>query len=316
MAEPFHKILDRDLAKVTAKDLIDVASPLLVEVVNHATLAFQRCQVSIGQGPDAEQGKDEGQHVAPFILYRHIIEITDSVEVLISNACSEPTVPLLRGILEALLSLDYMLKEDYTRRSLCWLCSYVHKRIEAYELLDPSTTRGQRFKTILEDEGDMAVPDLGLSANADKMRRMLTSDLSSIEAEYQNQKRLQRKSIPNWYSLYGGPKNLYELAVHIGKGGYYETLYRGWSSMLHATDASRYLTTTTKGQAGFHPIRYPASLKDYAWLAGSFLMMATSLMIQKFRPGEDLSRWYKAEVKERLELLRQVKVKIEPISDL
>lgn len=306
--QPFEKLLNRDFAKVTAKDLIEIASPLLQEVVNHATQAFQRCQ-STGEHLKEPRELDVGQHVAPFMLYQHIIEMTDGVEVLIANGCSGPTLPLLRSTLEALLSLEYMLKEDYKRRSLSWLCSYVHKRIEGYELLDPSTRRGQEFKTTLEREGDTTVPSPSLSGNADKLRRMLSNELRDIETEYQKQK----KGKPNWYSLYGGPNNVRELAIHLNKLGYYDALYSGWSSTMHATDASRFLTRTSEGKGGFHPLRYPGSLKDYAWLAATFMAMATGLMVQKFRPGEDLSRWYKEEVKERLDFLRQVKVKVNPI---
>jgi hypothetical protein len=306
--QPFEKLLNRDFAKVAAKDVIEIASPLLKELLNHATQAFQRCQVSLDRLEDSGEA-DVGQHLAPFMLYQHLIEMTDGVEVLISNSCSGPTLPLLRSTLEALLSLEYMLKEDYKIRSLSWFCLYVHERIEAYELLDPATSRGQKFKTTLEREGDTIVPNPGLSQNADKLRRMLGNELSSIETEYQNQK----KRKPNWYSLFKGPANVRELAVHLNKLRYYDTLYSRWSSTMHATDASRFLTRTSGGKAGFHPLRYPASLKDYAWLSATFMVLATGLMVQKFRPGEDLSRWYKEEVQEKLDYLRQVKIKMNTI---
>jgi hypothetical protein len=310
--EPFKKLLDRDFAKVAAKPIIDIASPLLIDVVNEATTAFQRCQVSIGRGGDSEMEKDEGQHLAPFILYRQIIEMADGIEVLISNSCSEATLPLLRSMLEALLSLDYMLKEDYKTRSLSWLCSYVHKRIEDYERVDPTTDRGKELRKTLEREGGYGETGFSSSKNIKELQGQLAGGLRRINEEYKGQKNKR----PHWYSLFGGPANLRDLAHQVSKEGYYDLLYRDWSSVTHATDLSRFLTKTSGGGGGFHPLRYPENLKNYTWLAISFLCIAMGMMIQKFRPGEDFSRWYNAEVKERLEYLRNLKVEMQPIKDL
>ncbi len=235
--EPFKKLLDRDFAKAAAKPLINVASPLLVDVVNEATTAWQRCQVSIGRAGDRKVEKDEGQHVAPFILYRQIIEMADGIEVLISNSCSGPTLPLLRSMFEAFLSLDYMFKEDYKRRSLAWFCSHVHEQIRTYELLDPTTQQGREVKKTLESEGDPNVKGLFSSETVQELQRALTSELSTIENEYKRQKKLQRRT-PRWYSLFDGPTNLRALSVKVSKLGYYIRLYPYWSSTVNRRNAA------------------------------------------------------------------------------
>jgi hypothetical protein len=308
--EPFRKLLDRDLAKVTAKPITDIASLLLIDVVNEATTVFQRCQVSIGREGGSKTEKDEGQHLAPFILYRQMVEIADGVEVLISSGCSEATLPLLRSMLEALLSLDYMLQKDYKRRSLSWLCSYVHKRIDLYESVDSSTDRGKELKKILKKEGGPVATTFSSSKNVKRLQELLTGKLRPIEEEFKRQK----KKRPHWYSLFGGPPDLRSLALQVSKGGYYDLLYRDWSSIMHATDLSRFLTKTSAGGGGFHPLRYPASLKNYACYAVWLLVVATEMMIKEFRPGEDISRW-KSEIEERLTHLRNLKIKINPIKE-
>ena len=251
--------------------------------------------------------------LAPFILYRQIIEMADGIEVLASSSCSEATLPLLRSMLEALLSLEYMLKEDYKRRSLSWLCSYVHKRIENYERVDPTTDRGKELKERLEREGGYGATGFPSSKYVERLRELLAGNLRTIDEEYKHQKKGQKKSRPNWYSLFGGPTDLRKLARQVSKEGYYDLLYQDWSSVTHVTDLSRFLTKTSGGGGGFHPIRYPENVKDYTWLAVSFLVMVTGVMIQKFRPGEDLSRLYNAEVKERLDYLKSLKVEMKPI---
>ena len=49
----------------------------------------------------------------------------------------------------------------------------------------------------------------------------------------------------------------------------------------------------------------PSQVQDVAIYASEFMLNATRLILGKFRPGEDLSRWYKREVLERNRLLRE-----------
>jgi len=44
--QQFEPLLDRDTAKVLAKPIIDLASPIMKETVNYATNAFARCSSS------------------------------------------------------------------------------------------------------------------------------------------------------------------------------------------------------------------------------------------------------------------------------
>src|SRR5205085_1346709 len=96
--KPLEAALDRDFSRVAAKELIEIASPLLQEIVNFGTNALQRCHIS------ATGGEDED--IAALLLYRQIIEFTDGIEVLVSQACVVPAIPLLRASFEASLALE------------------------------------------------------------------------------------------------------------------------------------------------------------------------------------------------------------------
>jgi len=50
----FEPLLYRELRKVEAKEVIEIASPLLQEEVNYATNAFQRCQASSTSAKDED----------------------------------------------------------------------------------------------------------------------------------------------------------------------------------------------------------------------------------------------------------------------
>ncbi len=105
IAESCRPILSRSCSieiarKAEARSLIDAACPLLRELVNHATLVYVRCS----RAPDRDRIAGENEGLAPAVLYQQIIELTDSLEVLMSESCVNGAVPLLRSAFEAILS--------------------------------------------------------------------------------------------------------------------------------------------------------------------------------------------------------------------
>ena len=144
--EAHDTILDRDLSKVAAEQLIGLATPLLEELVNYSTNALVRCILEPGFQKDVD--------LAMVGLYRHIIEMTDGIETLVAQSCAIPAIPSLRSSFESLLYQEYILEseQEYSRRSLSWLVGYVHQRLSMYERLDPSTDRGQEFQRFVQDD--------------------------------------------------------------------------------------------------------------------------------------------------------------------
>lgn len=293
--KPLESILYRDLSKAEAKEVINVASRLLQELVNYATNALVRCAGSIS-GNVAK--RDE--HIAILTLYRHIIEMTDGIEVLISQSCVIPTIPLLRSSFEALLSMQYILEKDaeYTRRSFAWLVSWAHKRSDMYERLDPSTLKGQEFKRLCDQDETLSRVKMPPSPKAPKAIKNLQSIISKphlkdVEKEYSSHKKIQ-----NWYRLFGGPPDLRALAVHLKSGAQYDLLYRQWSTTAHAQDLLP-VARIGKGQAAIGKIRNPETMNRVANFASSFILKATRLILGKLREGEpNFDKWYVEEVRD------------------
>lgn len=295
--KPFEPLLYREFQKAAAKEIIDIASPMLQEIVNYSTNAFQRCQSSSKGSPDED--------LPVLVSYLHMIEMTDGIEVHISQSCPIPAIPLLRSSFEALLAINYILEADYKRRAFAWLVDYVHDRLAAYEMFDPAHPRGKDFFAILaadEISQYMKLPSFpDLPQAILNLQSLLNKPNYQIaEAEYQSLKKA-RKRKPNWYSLFGGPSNLRELARHVGRGAQYDILYRYWSRITHAGDLSRYLTRTSKGSPSFKPLRNTEDIKLVSSIAASLILDATHKVLVKFRSGEEASygEWYMKEVRNR-----------------
>lgn len=306
--KPFEKLLYRDYAKIDAKELIDVAAPLLQELVNHGTNAFMRCQ-------EEASGGEEDEHVPVLTSYLHILEMTDGIEVLISQSCANPAIPLVRSSFEAMLAMEYILGGNYRQRAFAWMVGYANDRLRFYESVDPNTPRGKRFAAILSKDKVMKQLNLPPAADpsgaADNMRQLLAKrQYQPAAAEYQARKKKGKGRIPQWFSLFGGPSNLADLALTLGSGAEYEILYRRWSSIAHGVDVARFLTPTDTGEAGLYPLRNAMDLPQIALFGSAHLLDATQRLIRKFRPGEDLSRWYKREVHARFKRLARTEVRV------
>jgi len=293
--KPLQSILYRELSKVEAKEIIDIASPLLQELVNYATNALVRCASSIS----GEAGKNN-HYIAILTLYRHIIEMTDGIEVLISQSCAIPAIPLLRSSFEALLSMEYILEKDaeYIRRSLAWLITWAHQRSDMYARLDPSTSKGQEFKRLCDQDETLSRVKMPLPSKVQKAINNLQSIISKphlkdVEKEYSSHTKTR-----NWYRLFGGPPNLRALAVHLKHGAHYDSLYRQWSTTAHAQELFP-VARNGKGQAAIGKIRNPEEMKRVANFASSFIIKATRLILGKLREGEpNFDTWYIREVRD------------------
>ncbi len=134
MTGPNLKILNRAQAEADAKHLIDIAIPVLTELVDNSTWVYLRC---------IHAGDATYEDLPSFVLYLHIIEMTDGIQVLLSHACCESAVPLLRSSFEAFLSLKYILQQDYRRRSLSWLYFDDMRKMKKIQQLDPESDRGK-----------------------------------------------------------------------------------------------------------------------------------------------------------------------------
>jgi len=301
--EEYKPLLDREQAIASAEPLISAACPLLREVVNHASWGFRRCDAA----SDTHGGENED--LAAFVLYRHLIELTDGVEVLFAASCVDSAVPIVRAAFEASLSLDYILREDYTRRSLAWTCAYLHGRIAAHERLDANTVAGGAFTAAITSEFDrgLSVPyDAGPSVAG--LRRVLDRpQFKDLDAEYVKLRK-QLNRAPDWFRLVG-EKTRRSLARAVGRETEYLSFYSEWSGFSHAADAAPYVSTGDKpGVAAFLGVRSPHRMPHRAFFAVNYLLRATRKMLEHFRPGESLKPWYLREVQQPFMALSRIRV--------
>jgi hypothetical protein len=215
-----------------------------------------------------------------------MIGMADGVEILFGVKASSPMIPLLRSMLESLMALDYIHQVDYERRSLAWLCAFLHQEIEFMETIDPSTERGKKFQ---EDAGkqkrfwsDSFLKPESTTAEVKCLKKKLNSELfRDTEREYQTLKG-KKDWLPKWYQLFGGPKNLFEMARRTEWLTFYKIFYRPWSAAVHGTDAGSLVLQLRDGSAEFKDLRNEDGLQFGVDGANPLLETASLLMARKF----------------------------------
>lgn len=301
--QPFRLLLDREEAVSRARPLTDLVSPVLQEVINYSTQALVRCESQM-----APKGNDEDLHIAPIVLFRRSVELTDAIETLLTQSCVEPAFPLLRSSLEATLSLMYMFEtgdeEKEKERSLAWLCGDVDDRLRYYDTIR---------KRKVSDEMSAVIPD-AMIADAEKEYQKLQvflkkPHMQKVLAEH----RAQKRQPPRWYSLFKGPNDLRCLAERLGWLDYYVLLYKSWSRDAHSSGNVEKVFKLTQGRRTVEPLRVPGNMFQVAAFAEAFLMYAMLTMARRYRSGEEEQRkaWYKAEVFPAMERIQKTPIKID-----
>src|SRR4051812_23106935 len=102
--DPVEKVLNRDVSRVAAKELIDRYCSLLDEVVNYGAKLYAR----LSQGV-SDMATEAG---VPLLTYLHVLEMTDGTSVLLRESSVSAAVPTVRAIFESALALEYILAAD------------------------------------------------------------------------------------------------------------------------------------------------------------------------------------------------------------
>lgn len=296
-------LLDRDVSRVDARHLVDIASPLLREVVNYGLAAFARCVGTVKGGDD---------HLSVFVMLRHILEMADGVEVLVESAAPIAARPLLRSILETLLYIEYVLEPGvgspaYVLRSYAYHVARTEGgRAQLRSMLefDPSTDRGRR---ILEREKHSGVQlDLSeVKERLDALNRLRRSDTWTMVQRKRAALRKLKLRAPWYHSGPGTPGSIETLACLLHRSLDYNILYRDWSGTIHASDVSRQLLHEQPGLVSFRHLRDYEEMADITSSTVTLVTDAVRQVLLAFRPAEEraFAKWYQNEIQASLRKL-------------
>jgi hypothetical protein len=281
-------VIDRAGSKAAIARVAAIAEPLLVELVNFgsATLARWAALPTLKE-PD----------LALIFTYRHLIDLTDAIQILISDAASSPARLQLRAAFEAFLTIRWVTKGDTERRAYAFLVRDALAQISYLE----------RLRELKERPGPSAWIDASISKLEQRLERPgwreVHADFVAIKAASAS-KRNKKRWWPPWYSVYGGPADLAGLAVRCDSSYDYDLLYRSWSDVSHSTD----ITWQMNPDSSLRRLRSPLHLKLTAMLPAEFVSKATKSVARHLGvpSAREQADWYVEEVQGRLATLEEL----------
>ncbi len=282
--QPPSKLFDPELAKAQVRPVIEIATPLLKEVLSYGMALFARCSYR-------PEGDDE--NLAILFIYRHFLEMVDGVSILVAESAPAPAALLLRAMLESLLAIDYLTQDRAQTRSraLAYLYQVEINRKRFYLSQDATTPQGKTFRDLVAGDRDSpkweSADPAELAVYIQEIDDLLsTPDYQKIAEEYKRTKKKVGR-YPNWYSLNDGPRNIAQLAKLLNRGAAYALLYREWSERTHSADAiDRILTHDSSGPAA-RSLRDATELNATLDFAIGFALDAARCLIRYYRPAEE-----------------------------
>lgn len=241
-----------------------MADPSLGEVVNFGVAALRRCMDELREGP---------HNLGVLLPLHHLLEMVDAVHVLLLGGAPAAARLQLRSSFEAVLTIEYMLKDDTERRAFAYLTAWAQTQMAKYRAVKKHTRLGAKAEEIDER---IAVLQRQLGHPGWMEASVALRDLK---------KRMKGRR-PAWYSLYGGPSNLAELAEHLEHLDEYDVLYREWSGPTHASDLGRQIITGPSTIA-FRRLRDPESFNEVMSLAVNFAVRGSRIVLLHYRPAEE-----------------------------
>jgi len=320
--KPNLDFIPRDIHKTDFQKILDEYSSVLEELVNFASHVAKWCT----------EKKHGGEELAPIMLsFRHIIELIDSISVLVKYACIEPCKILLRAVFESVLNVNYLLEKDTKKRGLAFMTCCWHQAINNLRKMNPEDSMHKQF--LAKKRRDKFARNVPLPEIPDVKKRIKILEDHLVSPEYiESEKEFQllkstikrkRKEIPkktnswhlifrwikniikkgprettknrlNWYSLYQGPANIEQLANYLELPIQYDLLYREWSGLAHGTSIVINNIEVINKNSFIKQIRFPEEAYNITYEALNYGLEIIPKYVERFasEKAEVARAWY------------------------
>lgn len=226
---PNREVLPENLDDYLQK-ILNEFSDNISEVINFGT------HLLVWDVQTGREGKDN--HI-PTLFFRNILELGDSISILMKSSSIDPSKILLRSLLENSFGLQYLLEKNERERSLSYMVWKSLKQIKNHKrFISDNPSSKELKKMILENNLDFPFDkyfdrkDIQKVIDA-KAILLKKPEFKEVYQEY-NRTKNKRKN-PAWYSLFDGPQNFQELSKYLKKSLIYEFEYRNYSENVHVT---------------------------------------------------------------------------------
>lgn len=263
MSKPLKSILDREKPAQEAQRIFADTTALLREIADYGSNLIVRCHACGQRDPD----------VADLVLLgalgKHAVAMVDAFEVNLNAAAMFGAQLAARSLLDASLSLHWMLKKDTEKRAAAYYVFHIRKKRDRIAAAIPGTQENEAFQSALDDSPGLQnfltsgdTPGLAPEAQLQvaKIDQCLSQPCySGINDEF-NRKRGTQLYDRHWGVPFG-VGSIRQMAKELQRLPEYNIFYGDLSSVSHASDFSQHIAIQSGGRAVFEPIRNLRSLR-------------------------------------------------------
>lgn len=279
--ESFKYILNRKEPVEALNKHFRDALNLIRDVVDYGTNLIPRCFKS------SERKLEDIVILA--VLLKHIDSMLDGLEVLVSQGCIYAAHLQVRSLFEAFLNLEWILREDTSKRALQyyvwnlrlrrkWALRFVSSSADHNNFIKKVEKYQESLLARSQEHNDEA------SEQADAISNLLSKEpYHEINQEFDRLKGDRKYDVP-WYKP-AGPSSIADMAERVGYGAEYEVFYSQYSQIMHASSQLDNVKFAN-GSITFEPIRKLDRLRPILNVGIGFSIKAFKTVLNKYRPQE------------------------------
>lgn len=229
---------------------------------------------------------------------RKIIEQLDAINVLFSVGSFTQSQIILRSLIENIISMEFILKEDSEKRAVAYYLEHHYKEIE---LGRKYFNKNSKFgKLILSSTGESKF-DIDYNEYKKKkeaFERLINSKEIFKKVDKARKNKLAEKKKKNggkkggyiqWYEIFSSVSSFYGLMQETGHEIYYESIYGGLSYETHALNSTMGINVDING-ISLKRIRNLEGGSSIFSLVYSFSMSGLMKIYEYVNDGDDEKR--------------------------
>lgn len=179
------------------------------------------------------------------LFVRKIMEHLDAINILVEKSSFSQAKIILRTLLETIVSLRFILKEDTEKRAAAYYLYHHYEEIDRMKNFDETTKVGQMYKDMLGEEEFKKVAGKCQKKKA-AFERLIQSksvftdieNLRKVKLVQKRKKEPKKKPYVSWYEICSNIYNFKGMMKSLGWEKFYESLYGGMSMEVHAYNAT------------------------------------------------------------------------------
>lgn len=238
--------------------------------------------------------EDDGvANLVIMLFVRKIMEHLDAINILVEKSSFSQAKIILKTLLETIVSLKFILKEDTQKRTAAYYLYHHYEEIDRMKSLDVKTKSGQMYKDMLGDEKFKKVTERCQQKKA-AFERLVQANSVFTEIENLRNRKLAQKKIKepkkkpyvSWYEICSNIYSFKGMMKNLGWEKFYESLYGGMSMEVHAYNAT---TEMIPDADGLHLKALRNSLDGFniVSMTGTFSISALEDIYAYLEDGEE-----------------------------